>query len=181
MDEQTQKRNEQMIERYTGLNIYQLEALLKAARGTLETVSGSRKKALAELIDGDLRATPRGLELLKFAEHLAENDYYLGPRNATKEPLNWVPIIKQANADLPSIYAWRPSWIKDWFTHAHLRVMCQLYDYGCVSLRWLNKTFGGKTVSDLEKAGMVQFGAVVWPIYSLTPAGVESLQDWGLI
>jgi len=180
MDAAKQKHDEQMLERYTGLNIGQLETLLDATRPEVQKIPSARRKAMSGLIDQNQWITPRGRELLKFAERLGENDYYLGPREAISAD-NWIPIAKRANAELPNLRADWPTWNKAWFHHAHLRVMADLYNMGCVSLRWLNKLYGGYTVNELEQAGMVQFDHPVWPIYSLTPAGMDKLQEWGLI
>lgn len=166
--------NEEVLFRLTGLSIGQYKDLHAAGTGYLGKLNPARAKAMAGLIDPDLRATKAGYQLLGIIEALGSEDWYWGPRDCVEPDQDYQVLTK---------------FIRDYsdgrLRSVHIKAIVAIYNNGALSERFLAHIYGQRTTNELLSFGIIEANqkpeADGWRIYRLTSQGnilIQDIENW---
>ena len=157
------------VERLTGLTVAQLRDLQLAGSGALRKMGGPRLHYMRALIGPDMRCTSAGYAMLLYIEMLADNSWYMGPREAVE--------IDGRKPGLPThgpTIKMRP---------VHWKLIGALWNDGCLSERWIYRIYGARVFKELLLDGFVQSSERPnvdgWRVWRLTSLGNMFAQDLG--
>jgi hypothetical protein len=160
--------------RLTGLTVEQYKLLYLACVGGLRDIHPATHKVMRAFIGMDLSFTREGYKLFCLVDAIAEESWYVGPRDCIQLKDNFQGCVKILRR-----------WSDGRLRSAHLKALVAIYNDGCLSERFLRRVYGYSVVGELWRFGWTEIIALPeiegWHIYRLSTLGDSLLQSLVLL